>query len=45
MDKQPIDIIKEKVEKMKDCPTKDKILSDIANKKKNQIVNKDGIRN
>lgn len=40
MDKQPIDIIKEKVEKMKDCPTKDRILKDIEAKKKHKTIHK-----
>ena len=39
MDKQIKDIEK-KVEQMKDCPTKDRILKDIEQKKKHNTVNK-----
>ena len=39
-EKQPIEVIKEKVSKMKDCPTKDKILKDIEEKQKHKTIYK-----
>jgi hypothetical protein len=40
MEKQGIDIIKEKVSKMKDCATKERILKDIEDKKKHNTIRK-----
>lgn len=40
MEKQGIDKIKEKVEQMKDCPTKERILKDIEQKKKHNTIRK-----
>lgn len=45
MDKQPLDEIKDKIEKMPDSSVKTKILEDIEKKKKHKIIIKDGIRN
>ena len=45
MEKEKIDITKEKVEKMPDSEVRDKILKDIEVKKKHKIINKDGVRN
>ena len=40
MKKQGIDVIKEKVEKMDESPTKDRILKDIEEKKKHKTIHK-----
>lgn len=44
MDKD-IKKIEDRVLKMKDSETKEKILKDIETKQKHKIVNKDGVRN
>jgi len=36
--KTKLDILKGKVEKMKDCPTKNRILEDIKKKKETKLV-------
>ena len=45
MEKEKIDIIKDKVDEMPDSDVKAKILKDIEVKKKHKIINKDGVRN